>query len=137
MKFTVPQFIERETPIVGPLTFRQVIFIGGAGVICFILYFTLAKTHFLLFLVISIVAFAIAISLAFVQIGGRSLPVILTNFFKFNLKPKTYLWQRRTGLVMVFKKEEKKEEEIEEELPLKTAAGKSRLTKIKSLKGLY
>ncbi|MDI6883397.1 MAG: PrgI family protein [Patescibacteria group bacterium] len=136
MRFTVPQFIERETPIVGPLTFRQFIFLGIAGAICFFLYFSLAKTSFFLFLVISIVVFAIALSLAFVQIGGRSLPTILVNALRFNLAPKIYLWKKKEIPVKVFKKEVKKEEKLEEELPLKIAE-KSQLKKIKSSKGLY
>lgn len=131
MRFTVPQFIERETPIVGPLTLRQFIFLAIAGAICFFLYFSLAKINFSLFLIISISVFGVALSFAFLQIGGRSLPTILLNALRFKLGPKTYLWKKGEVPVEIFKKEIKKEEEIEEELPLKIAE-KSQLKKIKT-----
>jgi cell shape-determining protein MreC len=130
MRFTVPQFIEYETKIVGPLTFKQFIYIGSAGAICFFLYFTLGKTNFFLFLFVCIILGSISSALAFLQIGGRSLPTILGNFFKFSLAPKIFLWRKKEMMVTTFKKEGVKEE-IKEELPLKIAE-KSRLKKIKT-----
>jgi len=131
MRFTVPQFIERETPIVGPLTFKQFIFVGIAGAICFFLYFTIGKANFFLFIVASLIIGAIAVALAFLQIGGRSLPIILANFFRFSLSPKIYIWRKKELPVTIFKKEEVKKEEKVEELPLKIAE-KSQLKKIKT-----
>lgn len=127
MRFTVPQFIEYEAKIVGPLTFRQFVYIGIAGAICFILYFSVP---FSMFLIACFVLGIGALSLAFLKIGGRSLPVILTNFLRFSLTPKMYIWRKKEQLVTVFKKEEaKKEEKTEEELPLKIAE-KSQLKKL-------
>lgn len=37
-------------------------------------------------------------ALAFLKTGGRSLPVVLKNFFTFSLAPKIYLWKQKTGL---------------------------------------
>ena len=71
--------------------------------------------------------------MAFVKIGGRSLPVILGNFFKFNLTPKIYIWRKTETPIRVVKKEKKpsfaKATEGEEELPLKIAE-KSQLKKL-------
>lgn len=132
MRFTVPQFIEHEAKIVGPLTFKQFVYIGFAGFVCFILYFSLGKTNFFLFLLLTIVLMLTALALAFLKIGGRSLPIILGNFLKFSFSSKMYLWKKKEAPIIVFKKvkkikkEEKKEEE---ELPLKIAE-KSRLKKL-------
>jgi len=134
MRFTVPQFIEYEMKIVGPLTFRQFIFVGIAGAIGFFLYYTIGKTNFFLFVVACFILGAIAIGLAFLQIGGRSLPTILGNFLRFNLSPKIYLWRKKEVPVTEFRKEEPslaKATEGEEELPLKIAE-KSQLKKIKT-----
>ncbi len=95
MQFNVPQFIERESRIFGPLTFTQFLYIGSGGVICLLLYFSFAKTQFLLFLMATAVIMSLAASLAFVKIGGRSLPTILKNFLFFSMGPKIYLWRRK------------------------------------------
>jgi len=128
MRFTVPQFIEMEAKIVGPLTFRQFIFIGIAGAICFVLYFTFP---FSLFLLATIVLGSGAVAFAFLKIGGRGLPTILGNFLKFSLAPKIYLWGKKEVPTEVFKKEMAKAEEKKEELPLKIAE-KSRLKKLRT-----
>ena len=76
MRFTVPQFIEHEAKIIGPLTFKQFIFIGGAGVICFILYFL---TPFFIFFIFSIILIGGGVALGFFKINGKSLPLVLIN----------------------------------------------------------
>ncbi len=129
MRFTVPQFIEHEAKIVGPLTFKQFLFIGAAGVICFVLYFSLGKLNFLLFLLISIILLIGSLVLAFLQIGGRGVPTILGNLLRFSLGSKVYIWKKKEKQVIVFKKEEV-EKEIEE-APLKIPEN-SRLKKLRT-----
>jgi hypothetical protein len=129
MRFNVPQFIEQETKIVGPLTFRQFTFIGTAGVIGLILY---VSVPFPVFLVVSIVVGGMATALAFLKIGGVSLPSLLANFLKFGAEPKVYIWERKEQPgIKVYKSVpgKKKTGEEEEELPLKIAE-KSRLKKL-------
>lgn len=131
MRFTVPQFIEHEAKIVGPLTFRQFVFIGIAGAVCFFLYFSIAKTSFFLFLLLSIFILGIGAALAFLKIGGRGLPTILANFLRFRLGSKFYIWQRKEALITISKRLEIKKEVKEGELPLKIAEA-SQLKKIKT-----
>jgi hypothetical protein len=128
MRFTLPQFIEHEPKIVGPLTFKQFVYIGVAGGICFILYFI---APFSIFLIASLILGLGAIALAFLKIGGRSLPAILGNFLKFSLSPKIFIWRKIEAPITVFKKEKIKKEEVEEELPLKIAE-RSQLKKIRT-----
>lgn len=123
MRFTVPQFIEREAKIVGPFTFKQFIFIGIAGAICFMLYFSVP---FPLFLLSSIVIGGGAMALALLKIGGRSLPSVLMNFIKFRLSPKMYLWHKKPGTITILEQKKPKKEEEKEEIPLKVVK-KSRL----------
>jgi hypothetical protein len=131
MRFTVPQFIEHEPKIVGPLTFKQFIFVGSAAALCFAIYFLV---EFYIFIIACIILGGIALSFAFLKVGGRPLSTHLGNFFKFTLAPKIYIWKKKDTPVMVFEKEEvkiKKEEIKEDELPLKIAEG-SQLKKIKT-----
>ena len=128
MRFTVPQFIEHEAKIVGPLTFKQFIFIGMAGAVGFILYFTVP---FYIFLIACLILGGGAVALAFLKIGGRDLPTVLGNSLKFLISPKMYIWRKKETPVKVFKKEEIKKEVPEEGLPLKIAE-KSQLKKLRT-----
>ena len=131
MQFTVPQFIEHEAKIIGPLTFKQFIFIGTAGTICFVLYFSIAEINFFLFLILSIIILGVGAALALLKIGGQGLPTILTNFLRFSLGSKIYIWKKKGAPITIFKKVEIKKEVKKEELPLKIAE-KSQLKKIRN-----
>jgi len=125
MQFQVPQFIERESKIIGPLTFKQFIFIGAAGGICFVLYFLVPLQ---LFILAAIILGGGSVVLAFVKIKGISLPVFLGNFLKYSVSPKLYIWKKKEfppKLIMRKKTPEKKEEEI-----LPGLAEKSQLKKL-------
>jgi len=125
-QFTVPKFIEHEAKIVGPLTFKQFVFVGIAGAICFFLYFTLAKINFFLFVLVSALLMAGAFALAFLKSGGRSLPTVLKNFFGFSMSTKLYLWKKKGGGLPPKIVEKISVKEVEEkEIP--TVVGKSRL----------
>ena len=92
MQFQIPQFIEVENKIVGPLTLRQFLYLAGAGAFSFIFYFVL---EIWLWLLITAIMGAIAISLAFIKYNGQPLPRIAWMAFSFFWKPKFYLWQLR------------------------------------------
>ncbi|OGZ24060.1 MAG: hypothetical protein A2896_01040 [Candidatus Nealsonbacteria bacterium RIFCSPLOWO2_01_FULL_43_32] len=122
-QFTVPQFIEHEAKIVGPLTFKQFVYVGIAGAICFIFYFT---APFFVFILASIVIMLGGFALAFVKSGGRSLPIVLKNFVFFSLTPKIYLWKKKGGLPPRIIKTEEMPKEIVA-TPVPKIIGKSRL----------
>ena len=68
MRFQVPQFIEIESKIFGPLTFKQFIYLtGGAGIV-FLFYITLP--FFLAVMLIAPVG-AFAIALSFYKVHNR------------------------------------------------------------------
>jgi hypothetical protein len=102
MQFTVPQFIEHEAKVIGPLTFKQFIYVGFAGAICFVLYFL---ASFPVFLLGVLVLGGGSLALAFVKIGGRSLPTIVANVFKFGLSPKIYIWKKKETPTLVYRAE--------------------------------
>jgi hypothetical protein len=86
MKFTIPQFIDYETKVIGPFTLKQFIFLVMAGAISVILYFTVRVT--LIFLIVSVLEFSVAFALAFVRINGKDLPTVFLNFLRFNFSSK-------------------------------------------------
>jgi hypothetical protein len=95
MEFTVPQFVEREPKLIGPFTFKQFIFVGIAGGACFFLYFFIGKTNMPLFILIAILLFGGALTLAFVRIKGYTLPILFKNFLTYTITPKIFLWYRK------------------------------------------
>ncbi|MEK7178714.1 MAG: PrgI family protein [Patescibacteria group bacterium] len=95
MRFQVPQFIEVEDKIFGPLTFKQFVYIvGGAGV-SFIIFRAL-PLFFALLLIAPIMGFSLA--LAFYKINDRPFVNILESAFNYLLKGKLYLWRKEERL---------------------------------------
>lgn len=111
MQFQVPQFIKRELKIVGPMTFRQFLYVGGGLLCCFGLYLFLAQKSVILFLISSLMVVSAGLALAFLKIKGRPLTTVIANFFLFSFSQRTYLWKRKVftpKLIQVERKEPKK-----------------------------
>jgi len=117
MRFIVPQFIEHEARIVGPLTLKQFLLIAIPASISFFLYFFIGQTNFFVFFVLSLIMMVTGASLAFMKVSGQGLPSILVNFFLFNFSPKLYVWKRKESSITFSKKAEmKKRGEAEDNL---------------------
>jgi len=130
MEFTVPQFIEREPKIVGPLTFKQFVYIGIAGAIVFFLRFFIGKKNLPLFIFLSLIIMGGAVALAFFKIKGYyTLPVFLKNCLAFITTSKFFVWKRKILPPRVKRIEKIEKKEVEEELPLKIRE-KSQLQKL-------
>lgn len=112
MEFTIPQFIEKEAKIVGPLTFKQFAFFGVAVAICVILYFILPPTFFF---ILCVPLLGGAGFLAFYKKEGVPLPGLIVGWFLFLFKPKIYLWKKKGIAPKFFKKEAPKKEIVTEE----------------------
>lgn len=104
MEFTIPQFIEKEGKLVGPLTLKQFVFAGAAVIICIIFFYTLP---FPIFLVLAAVILTAGFSLAFLRINGLPFPIVVKNFFIFFLKPRVYLWEKQRSFQNVEYKKRK------------------------------
>ncbi|MFH1180829.1 MAG: PrgI family protein [bacterium] len=111
MRFTLPQFIEHEAKIIGPLTFKQVLFFTAPLAADFIFYFSFGKKYPLLFWLLAIVLVAIGGIFAFAKPGGRDMITFIGNLLKFSISPKMYIWKRKGQADLTFKKEETKKDE--------------------------
>jgi hypothetical protein len=92
MNFVLPQFIEMEARIVGPLTLKQFMYIASGAGLSFFIYFTntLGTT---ISIVLIILIMSACGALAFVKIDGIALPNVLVNALRFALSSKIYLWK--------------------------------------------
>lgn len=92
MRYQVPQFIEIEDKIFGPLTLKQFIYLAGGAGLCLI-FFTLLPFYLTVVLSLPVIAFSTA--LAFYQVNGRPLIIALEHAFGYFLGHKLYLWKQR------------------------------------------
>lgn len=89
MQFQVPQFIEVEDKIFGPLTFKQFIYVtGGLGAA----YMIWRVLPLLIAAPLIIVVGGLAAALAFFQFNGRPFIVAVENAFFYLVRGKLYLW---------------------------------------------
>jgi hypothetical protein len=91
MRFQVPQYIEVEDKIFGPLTFKQFIYIAGSGGICVLLFSILPK--FLAFILCIPVA-ALGLSLAFYKVNDRPFGLLIEDFVKYYTGGRLYIWRK-------------------------------------------
>ena len=91
MRFQVPQFIETETKIVGPLTWKQFIWVAlGVGLL--LMFFRFLTGFWLIF--ISMIVIAVFGALAFLRIEEMSLIEYLMKALSYALGPKKYLFKK-------------------------------------------
>jgi hypothetical protein len=93
MNFTIPQFIEMESKVVGPLTFKQFVFVATGTAISFSLYFSLGKLSMPLALALIAIIEGGACALAFVKVDGIDIIKVIRHYIEFAAKPRIYLWQ--------------------------------------------
>jgi len=94
MQYQVPQFIEIEDKIFGPLTIKQFVYIAGGAGLCLV-FFTLLPLYLTVVLAIPVMAFSAG--LAFYEVNGRPMIVALEHAVRYFLSGKLYLWRQRNA----------------------------------------
>lgn len=91
MEYQVPQFIEVEDKIFGPLTWKQFVFMGG-GIGLSVIIFLYLPFFYAVLLALPVMGFAGA--LAFYKVNNRTFVDILGAGFSFYTKDRLYLWRK-------------------------------------------
>ncbi len=102
-QFTVPQFIDVEDKIIGPITTRQFIIMLVAGLIIAVLY---KIFYFTAFLISSLGVIFIFGTVAFVRINGRPFHYFILNFIQTMRRHRLRVWQRKETAVNEVEKRE-------------------------------
>lgn len=97
-QFTVPQFIDVENKIIGPLTVRQFMIILAAAVIIGISY---KLFDFTLFLLVGILTLILAALFSFVKVNGRPFHLFILNLFQTLRRPRLRIWNNRLTVTEV------------------------------------
>ncbi|OGZ60969.1 MAG: hypothetical protein A2919_00495 [Candidatus Spechtbacteria bacterium RIFCSPLOWO2_01_FULL_43_12] len=92
MQYQVPQFVEREERLLGPLTARQTVILLIAGAILFVLY--LLFKNFYVFVILSAIVAGGAFTLAFVQVNGRPLIDFVFYVLNYFFQSRKYTWRK-------------------------------------------
>ena len=95
MRFTVPQFIEIEDKIFGPLTWKQFLYVGGGFGFAVALFFV----NFGLFVFVGLPVAALAGALAFYPVNNRPFSVFLESAFNYFMSDHRYFWQNDGSVV--------------------------------------
>lgn len=127
MQFKVPQNIDLEDKIVGPLTLIQFLYLLVGGIIDYLLL-TLIGLRFV-FWILAIPIALIALALAFLKIQDQPLSHFVKAGLIYLSKPKVRIWQRqgKTKEIVYETKEHKKKEAP---LPPKQRIEKSQLEQL-------
>ena len=90
-KFVVPQFIDNEDKILGPITVRQFLIILSATFILFIEFKLLATLYFVF---TGAITGGIAVIFGFVKINGQPFHIFFINFLQTSLRPPLRVWHK-------------------------------------------
>lgn len=91
MQFTVPQFIDVEDKIFGPITVRQFIIMLVTALLIALSY---RLFDFALFIVAGLFLFTIGTTFAFVKINGAAFHFFLLNLIETLKKPRLRIWRK-------------------------------------------
>lgn len=91
MRYQVPQFIEFDSKIIGPLSFKQFIYILGAIGGTYLIY-----KIFGIFpgIILMLMLWSLSGALAFVKINNKSFVDVLAAAFSYMIKSKLYIWKK-------------------------------------------
>lgn len=114
MQYKVPQNVDIEDKVIGPLTLRQFMIILVATGTILILYFVLVGILQILFWILALMIGGAAGVLAFGKYGDQHLEVFALGAWKTLTTPRLRVWKKETDLHQMTAKAKPKEEKKEE-----------------------
>jgi len=127
MQYQVPQFVEVEDRIIGPLTLKQFLYLAFAGALLFVFWFLFA---FYIWIIVALPIAVLAVAFAFLKINDRPFIYFFLAFIKYFAKPKLYIFSGAPEEAL--KKPTPKKEEIKAGTS-KIIENKITLSKLKEL----
>lgn len=109
MRYQVPQFIDVEDKIFGPLTIKQFLYLAGGAGLSFILW-RLLPLFLALIAIVPVVA--LSAGLAFYKINNRPLLTVIEYAVNYLFGEKLYLWETKKEVPKQSSIKTKKESEL-------------------------
>ncbi|OGI14637.1 MAG: hypothetical protein A2878_00130 [Candidatus Moranbacteria bacterium RIFCSPHIGHO2_01_FULL_54_31] len=107
--FSVPQFIDVEDKIAGPLTWRQLLWMIGMGAALLVFFNTFDNA---LFIIIAVPTVLLFVAFAFYRPNGFPLTTFVFHAILFIFRPKISVWERPISVQPVAKAPERQTETI-------------------------
>ena len=126
-QFTVPQFIDVEDKIIGPITARQFLIMLSGFMLMVVCYKVFA---FNLFIVMAIFIFAISGVFAFFKVNGMPFHFFVLNFSQTTLRPGVRVWNHEYGKDLISDSVVQKTITYKEEARPKKSFSSSRLNEL-------
>jgi len=99
-RFIVPQFIDAEDKIIGPVTVRQFIIVIVGGLFIFAAY---KLADFTLFLLETFIIAVVTLAFAFVKVNGAPFHLFFANFLNTLVKAKIRVWKKENIITQELK----------------------------------
>ena len=101
MRYQIPQFIEVEDKIFGPLTIKQFLYLTGGAGLSYLLYAVINQyVPFFLIIILVIPILAFAVALAFYKVNGKPFIDTVEFAFKYYVGSKLYIWKKEPKKVV-------------------------------------
>ncbi|OHA15462.1 MAG: hypothetical protein A3G52_00590 [Candidatus Taylorbacteria bacterium RIFCSPLOWO2_12_FULL_43_20] len=92
MRFQVPQFINIEDKVIGPLTIKQFVYLAGGAGMSYLIYILLP---FFIAVILIVIIGALSLALAFYKINNKPFVFFLENTVRYFFGGKLYIWQKK------------------------------------------
>ncbi len=112
MRYQIPQFIEVEDKIIGPLTIKQFLYLAGGAGMSFIAY-SLLPVIISIFIILGIAGLSLA--LAFYKVNNKNFVEFLEAMFLYYTKERLYIWKKVPKEIV--KKQEKEPDPVQMYVP--------------------
>lgn len=98
MRYKVPQDVQREDTIIGPITLKQMVILGIGGGIAYALFIQLSKNYFIEVWIIPVVLItAITLAFAFIKVHNLTFTAYLLHLTEYLYLPKSRQWSLGGG----------------------------------------
>ena len=124
MRAKVPQNVQREDTIIGPLTLKQMGILGAGGSVAYMLYITISKKYLMeTWLPPVAVVTIITLAVAFLKIHSLTFTKYILRQIEHKLSPRKKIWVKGAdtlSYIPIIKKEDKKKEKTVQIKPQKS-----------------
>ena len=136
MQYAVPQFVDVESKIIGPVSVRQFVMLAIALVGVFLFY---KFADFSLFIFATVIILIFTAIIAFVKVNGRPFHFFLLNVLQSVKIPHLRVWRKEARAIPVVRKTGKKKTDNQEvqvnyiKIAQKKAKARSRISDLSLL----
>jgi hypothetical protein len=134
MQFKVPQNVQMEDKIVGPLTLKQMIILGAGGGVAYVIYIVLARTYYWEVWIFPIVVVMLITCLfAFGKFYNLTFSRFMLLWLQHMLIPRQRIWVKKSGDVEMQEIITKVTSEVEKKSQNKSERSIETMKKLKNI----